>query len=742
MSTRHLLNTTMGAVAILLLAAVGVVFTSLGAKGTDNAQIDLAVRQQMLVQNLTREVGDLSAAENLVDVNQARNRMAHTIVAFDQTLSALLHGGTVENESGDRVTVKQVKNARARTALENGAELWIETGMPLADLAAGEFSVFSAAGQQAVSTLQSNNVELMETMAEAANSFREDGSTSRGLAATARWAALGLGGLLILLGLIRVRVTRSPGVAKQSTQSTSRSANTIELADTHEVDEVTGELTDSDLPVQAPARSQHQAQAFEYPMDFDNVNATVDQMSVDMNTIAGSTDKMRHAIDSVGHALQGMLYSLNEMAADTAEGYKIVRGANNAASYTSETAGELAASAREMSKVVTRVTQLALRTKQVAGQIDAEAVHTGQTGEAFTSVVATEVKGLATQTSQATSEIEGTVAEILGTARQYEEAIGQIIKNISAINKVSQNLGELMLAPPSTVVAGTPLPAAQPQAMPLAPAPAVVPEAAPEMTVPEPAPVETAPTPAPAAAAPEPVAPDPVPEAAPKPPAATAAEDEKEEIIGADVTAEDTSSAIADTAADESDDKPAGSNANVFMLSKPKGEKKKSVLNIPAPESASPAAKTEAPAATAQPAAEPEPASTAPTADDTSEDSDGGGNIFMLKKPQKPAAPAETAAEKEADPEPAATPEAVVESEPAPEPEAEVPAEEDSDSGTNIFMLNKPKKTSASAPASEPAPTAEPEAEPVAEEPGVTVPADEGEKQDDGGNIFMLNKPK
>ena len=128
------------------------------------------------------------------------------------------------------------------------------------------------------------------------------------------------------------------------------------------------------------------------PVDFDSVNASVDQMSVDMNTIAGSTDKMRVAIDSIGHALQGMLYSLNEMAQDTAEGHKIVRNANNAASFTAATAADLAESARGMADVVSRVTQLARKTKDVAAQIDTEAVHTGTTGEAFTSVVAGEVK--------------------------------------------------------------------------------------------------------------------------------------------------------------------------------------------------------------------------------------------------------------------------------------------------------------------------------------------------------------
>ena len=70
--------------------------------------------------------------------------------------------------------------------------------------------------------------------------------------------------------------------------------------------------------------------------------------------------------------------------------------------------------------------------------------------------VAGEVKGLAHQTNEATHQIEQTVAEILATARQYEEAIGLIIKNVSAINKVSQDLGDLMTSPPPRVEPGAP----------------------------------------------------------------------------------------------------------------------------------------------------------------------------------------------------------------------------------------------------------------------------------------------
>ncbi len=773
MSTRHLLNIGMGTVALLLAASVGVVYMSLGGKGNDDVRIDLAMSQQALVQDLSQQVKNLNAAENLMKVNQTRQELGSTILRIDQSLNALLHGGTITDNEGTEIQIPAPTSSAVKEDLSLAAELWIQTGMPLADLAAGDFSIFSSAGQSAVAGLHDNGAQLIEQFGKAASGIRAEAQARYTKGNLARWFALGFAGLFIGLGISRFKQTAIPAKKVKASPTMAPAAPAAP---------VSKEQPEPQPEPNAPQVWNSQPhQRFTSPVDFDNVNASVDQLSVDMNTIAGSTQKMQVAIDSVGHAMQGMLFSLNQMAQDTAEGYKIVRGANNAATYTHNTAGELAESALEMSRVVGRVTQLAMKTKQIAGQIEAEAVSTGSTGEAFTSVVAAEVKGLAQQTSQATAGIEQTVAEILGTARQYEEAIGQIIKNISAINKVSENLGELMLHPPAAGVAGTPLPAAAPMQLapqpvatapapvaqaPVAPVPAPAPEAEAEAATPPPAPVS---------------APEPVAQAAAEPEAPAPAADDTWGAVAddpvvteptAEKVAEETTAAIEETAAES---EPSGSAGNVFMLGGPKKAKPKPKAKDPAAEKPAEVAppkaeekkeddggnifmlnkpKADAPAKAAEEAPAPEAKIEEPAAPEKEDD---GGNIFMLNKPKGDTpAKAETpppAAEPEAEkPEPAKADDsgdgnvfmlnkpkkaAPVEEEapPAAEPKAEEPAAaEEEDSGTNIFMLKKPVKSTA--------PKAEKPA--AKEKEAVTVPADaEEEKEDDGGsNIFMLNKPK
>ena len=783
MSTRLLLNIALGIITTLLLTAVGIVVTSGDARNAENAQVDASLRLQKLVQDLNQEAADLSAADNMLSVKQARSNLGQTIVQIDRNLSALINGGEVEDPYGLVQTVGKAGHPGARAALAEASRLWLETGLPLADLAAGEFSIFSAAGQEAVETLADNSPAFADQMGIAATAFQVAAAGKAQRILTARIAVVGLGLLLGALGLARLRLPRANPPAEPAARKTFAGmapASTIRNND--DGGEAPGQEAAPEAasaPIQSLDWTRHGHETYSSPVDFDSVNASVDQLSVDMNTIAGSTDKMRLAIDSVGHALQGMLFSLNEMAQDTAEGYKVVRGANNAASYTATTARELADSAQEMSRVVARVTQLALKTKQTAGQIEAEAACTGSTGEAFTSVVAAEVKGLSRQTSAATQEIENTVAAILSTARQYEEAIGQIIKNISAINKVSQNLGELMLHPPSAGVAGTPLPGAQ--TLPLDPAAAAVQQAAQAVATPAPAAPAPAPTPAPApapaapaeAASPAPA--QPASQAAPEPePEAAPVMEEPEDSWGMDTSADQAADETAAAIEESAEPEPSGSSGNVFMLGggprkprmklqppEPKPDAEQSdaseeqaedsgsnifMLNKPKKPAgeADPAAATpEQPEAQPEPAPAPQPEPEA-AAETEAEEEDSGSNIFMLNKPKKPvgeAAPAAAApAQEEAQPEPAPA------SQPEPEAAAETEAEEE-DSGSNIFMLNKPKKpTGEAAPAAaapaqeeaqpEPAPAPQPEPEAAAETEA------EAEEEDSGSNIFMLNKPK
>lgn len=674
MSNRRVLNILLSVTGALLLATVGFIAASGRQGSAGSAQLEAAEHQQALLASLVANADSLVAGTTREQALAARADLGRTIVGFDQGLGALLRGGLVTIDTEPARRVRKVGDRAAREALEQASRTWIQTGVPLGDLATGQYSPFSAAGQQALAGLRANGPEMAQRFADAAQQIRHAAAVRSERSGQVRRASLALG--VVWLGLLACRLWPARRPVRRAPDQTSGAREATAAGPARDSAASAG-------PAPRPGRGARTTSVAP-AIDFKSVHAAVDQMTVDMGTIAGRSDRMRQAIDTVGNGLQGLLDALNEMARDTTEGLKIVRNANNAATFTANAAGELLESAREMSRIVARVAELADRTRHVAAQIEEEAVHTGRTGEALTAVVAHEVKGLAQQTNRATWEIDQTVGNVLATARQFEEAIGQIIANVTAINTVSQNLGRLMLDPPAHVESSGPSPA--------------------------PAPVDSAAEPAPSTPAAEPLAGLDDDAATPEPTTDDVAATTGDAI--AEVAVEATTEPVAP--APPAPEPAETRNNSVFLLGKPRrkptvsevlgGEPPAPTADVRAPE----AAPAEAPVPEAEPLAATEPA---PDTRGPDEDPAGAapGSVFVLNRPRT-ARGAETSAPETAEA-PAEQP--VVESAAAPEPEpGEAPAGNPFTS-PNIFMLNRPKKKAAPADAGNAGPAtavAEPEA--------------------------------
>ncbi len=449
MSTRQLLTPTTGVLTVLTVAALVAVGVTWSPEAGDAGAVAVTVHQQELVADMNRQLDELVAAEDFQAVNAARGALGRTVVAFDRTLNALVHGGGAVGGDGRTVHLHAVQNKDGRRALSAASALWLQVGMPLADLAGGDYSVFSAAGQRALKELRESTPELTANLAAAAAAC--DGRTA-GPDRAAMVARLLAGAcLLALAGAVALRRRAARPAAQDDDAAADHG-----LAPAGAVSRYSARRSAAQ-PAPAP-RSELPPLPYKSPVDFEDVSAAVDQLTVDMSTVATSTEKMRTAIDSVGVALQGMLYRLNDLGDDTAEGYRLVRGANNAAGFTAQVAAELAESVREMAGVVSRVNQLAQKSRHTAAAIDQEAEQTGRTGAAFTDAVSGQVKTWPprplTPPPRSSTPSPRCSRARASTRRRWRRSSS----HVSAIHKVSQNLGQVVLDPPASAVVGPPRP--------------------------------------------------------------------------------------------------------------------------------------------------------------------------------------------------------------------------------------------------------------------------------------------
>jgi methyl-accepting chemotaxis protein len=152
------------------------------------------------------------------------------------------------------------------------------------------------------------------------------------------------------------------------------------------------------------------------------------------------TDK---SVSTVANASLEMSGSISNLAMQLRETFNIVSKANNIARETDASVEQLSGSAKRIGEVVSLIRSIAEQTNLLALNATIEAARAGEAGRGF-SVVASEVKGLAARTSQATEEIAAQIAEIQKTTSQSVTSIQSIAETISAAEAQTQEMSVVL----------------------------------------------------------------------------------------------------------------------------------------------------------------------------------------------------------------------------------------------------------------------------------------------------------
>ncbi len=173
-----------------------------------------------------------------------------------------------------------------------------------------------------------------------------------------------------------------------------------------------------------------------------NVNTAGQQLLGNMSRISGRTDEISQAASSLAREIAGLGTSLNEVAHNCANELQIAREATRQVRQTRDMMGQLGAGAKKISHVVELINEIAAKTKLLALNATIEAASAGDAGRGF-AVVAGEVKDLARQSAQATSQI---VQQITSMQQSTEIAIAAIQKIAEVIENVEAISGAIAAA--------------------------------------------------------------------------------------------------------------------------------------------------------------------------------------------------------------------------------------------------------------------------------------------------------
>ncbi len=151
------------------------------------------------------------------------------------------------------------------------------------------------------------------------------------------------------------------------------------------------------------------------------------------------SDEASANVGSIAQATSEFGFSIEEISRQAKRSTEIAADAVRQAKETDSRIARLSQSANQIGEVVAMISGIARQTNLLALNATIEAARAGEAGRGF-SVVASEVKNLATETAKATEAIKTQIAGIQDTTQESVAAIDQISGTIGEIAQISASI--------------------------------------------------------------------------------------------------------------------------------------------------------------------------------------------------------------------------------------------------------------------------------------------------------------
>ncbi|WP_374628629.1 methyl-accepting chemotaxis protein [Pannonibacter indicus] len=226
-------------------------------------------------------------------------------------------------------------------------------------------------------------------------------------------------------GIEKERLEREQAAVKEQ-QEAERRKLMNDLADSFEqaVGGIVETVSSASREMQAAANTLS-ASAEQTSHQSTAVSAASEEAAVNVQTVAAATEQLAASVREIGRQAEESSTMSHRAVGDT--------------QTASERIAFLSSASQKIGDVLSMISDIAGQTNLLALNATIEAARAGEAGKGF-AVVATEVKALAEQTSRATQEISGQIAEIQAATNASVDAIQNVGDTIARLNGIAATI--------------------------------------------------------------------------------------------------------------------------------------------------------------------------------------------------------------------------------------------------------------------------------------------------------------
>ena len=446
-SLKFKVSVMVGLFTVFMLIVVGTTTYVLNSQSADAKVIDIAGRQRMLSQKISKEVFALAFLLNRGErdgVEEIREGLKKTVSLFDSSLKALKDGGETIGTDGGMTTVPASTGA-AGIQLKKVEELWGPFKKSVDDIV-GLSRVSSKAFLKALKEVDEGNIPLLKESNKAVVLLKEASERKTSTLMLVQIVALFLTVVMaVVVWLIANKtvvrtLVRAVGIADRLAGGDL----TMEI----EVDskDETGQLLTAMREMVRSLRKTV-AQTKEASRQ---VSMASDQLSEANQNFSQRLTEQAASIEETSSTMEEMAASIRQTAENAKEANKLAQGTKTAAESGSKVMeetiramDEIDRSSGKIGNISNVIEEIAFQTNILALNAAVEAARAGEHGKGF-AVVASEIRTLAQRTTESAKEITALIEESSEKTGRGVQLAGELSEKLSEIETSVKKVVDLM----------------------------------------------------------------------------------------------------------------------------------------------------------------------------------------------------------------------------------------------------------------------------------------------------------